>query len=239
MLSISDYTPHKRAVRDRVGVRADFRVKPVPTEGVVYQNIKSVYTLGGKTATYRFTEAWRVGKQRRETGKIEQNGTDSFMVNRGDVKKAAGRLRVDAVAWYVPGKIGSAFVKGEGDNLWGGLHGKMGQTAVPEGTLTINRKSTAKWTKGGAVVWTLDGAVAKQSPPPEASDEEAGSVGPEDLEEGRQKYLAKRRQMEALPVAKREEILAKKAARLTKKKAMRRRRKEGQAITTPVASSGR
>jgi hypothetical protein len=42
------------------------------------------------------------------------------MVDRGDVKKAAGRLRVDAVAWYVPGKIGSAFVKGEGDSLWGG-----------------------------------------------------------------------------------------------------------------------
>jgi hypothetical protein len=61
MLSITDYKPYKRAVRGRVGVRADFRVKPVPKEGVVYQKVTSRYTLGGRTRTYQFTEAWRVG----------------------------------------------------------------------------------------------------------------------------------------------------------------------------------
>ena len=78
MLTITDYKPYKRAVRGRVGVRADFRVKPVPKEGVVYQKVTSRYTLGGRARTYQFTEAWRVGKRRRETGRIEQNGTDSF-----------------------------------------------------------------------------------------------------------------------------------------------------------------
>ena len=41
MLTVTDYKPYKRAVRGRVGVRADFRVKPVPKEGVVYQKVTS------------------------------------------------------------------------------------------------------------------------------------------------------------------------------------------------------
>ena len=178
MLTITDYKPYKRAVRGRVGVRADFRVKPVPKEGVVYQKVTSRYTLGGRTRTYQFTEAWRVGKRRRETGRIEQNGTDSFLVDKGDVKRAKGELRVKAVAWYEPGKVDGQMRKGEGDNLWGGLRGRMGHKAVPAGARTITRKAVAKWAKGGTVEWTLGAAKVKGGQVVEASgDSEGGASG--------------------------------------------------------------
>ena len=102
----------------------------------------------------------------------------SFLVDKGDVKRAKGELRVKAVAWYEPGKVDGQMRKGEGDNLWGGLRGRMGHKAVPAGARTITRKAVAKWAKGGTVEWTLGAAKVKGGQVLEASgDSEGGASG--------------------------------------------------------------
>ena len=93
------------------------------------------------------------------------------------MKRAKGELRIKAVAWYEPGKVDGQMRKGEGDNLWGGLRGRMGHKAVPAGARTITRKAVAKWAKGGTVEWTLGAAKVKGGQVLEASGDSEGGDG--------------------------------------------------------------
>lgn len=151
MLSIGAY--RKLNIDTRTGFYAKFKLRH-PEKGVIYQKVNLHYTTdvkGDKPAKWSFTEAWGVNPKNKQ--KIEQDGTDAFLVNTGDVAEHGGKVRFKTVAWFEPGEIDSSFKVGEDDDPWGTLRGKTGQRAVPVGARVVKRKVVAKWEKGGKVTW--------------------------------------------------------------------------------------
>jgi hypothetical protein len=106
--------------------------------------------VGDEVVNYRFTEAWRVNP-RRQRRKIDQNGTDFFLVPREHVDRAAGRMWVRATAWFEPGPIDPTVEEGEDEALWGFLFGSNEVRAVPEGAQAVRRQVRLRWAQGGPV----------------------------------------------------------------------------------------
>jgi hypothetical protein len=153
VLYTTDYVRNRKHGKRLQGFRLDFKLRN-PIRGTIYQTIQSTLTVGDRVEPYSFTEAWRVRPQRRKS-KIDQNGTDSFLVPGDQVNEADGQLDVIATAWFEPGEIDDSFEKGTDEQLWGLLYGHNEMRAVPEGAQTIYRHVLLKWKKGGPVEMEL------------------------------------------------------------------------------------
>jgi hypothetical protein len=151
MLSLGAY--RKLKIDTRTGFSADFKLRH-PEKGVIYQKVNLHYTTDvkdDKPAKWSFTEAWVVNPKRRR--KIEQDGTDAFLVDTDDVAEHGGKIRFKTVAWFEAGAIDSSFKRDKDGDPWGTLKGKTGQRAVPVGARVVKRTVVAKWKKGGKITW--------------------------------------------------------------------------------------
>lgn len=153
VLYTTEYVRNRKHGKRLQGFRLDFKLRN-PIRGTIYQTIQSTLTVGDRVESYSFTEAWLVRPQRRKS-KIDQNGTDSFLVPRETVNEADGQLDVIATAWFEAGELDETYEKGTDEQLWGLLYGHNEMRAVPEDAQFIYRHVLLKWKKGGPVEMEL------------------------------------------------------------------------------------
>ena len=83
--------------------------------------------------------------------RIDQGGTDFFLVTREHVMEGEGTLHIQATAWFEPGPIDASFEQGDDEQLWGRLYGTNELRPVPDGALTVDRDVSLRWSRGGPV----------------------------------------------------------------------------------------
>ena len=151
MLSISPYRPLK--VGKLVGLAADFRLRNAE-KGTIYQTVRLTYKADDddEADRWEYTEGWLVDPRRKKLP-IDQGGTDAFLLHSGDVAAFGGKITFETVAWFEAGAIDKQMKKGRGSALWGTLYGREALRPVPKGARTVRRRVTARWKKGGDVVW--------------------------------------------------------------------------------------
>ena len=140
VVRIGKYKPHQTKLK--VGQRARFAVKPQRI-GWIIQNVTLWWTLDGKKDSITYSEAWRVISNK----KIEQLGDDDYMVPRSWIANHSGSMNIIAQAWWQP-SLNEDFAKGDGQDLWGSLHG-ADDLQEPQGPV-LERFWIARWTRGGA-----------------------------------------------------------------------------------------
>jgi hypothetical protein len=106
VLSLSKYRDQRYGPpgQGRVGMCADFKLRPKKAivDGVIYQAVQITYSIDGVNIPVpEFTEAWSVKQYgRKPSTQIDQNGTDSILIDDAHVAQGAGKLTMIAVAWF-------------------------------------------------------------------------------------------------------------------------------------------